>query len=319
MKNAPAVYAFLEGLIDYAGLFPPASLPLETAIRNYESYINSSDSWMLGPFIVPVAKLPELQKYQELFTMQRPLALTVVGRKSRSINECLKQLNEDLDYICTYAANCKHWLSVNVIEVPLPPVIPSQEMLKEISGETSKLGMKVFCEVSLQDSDGWRNQLGKSLDSIAAFNALHNEKIGIKLRTGGTSAEMFPAPQQVAFVLASCSLRKLPIKFTAGLHHPIRMYRGEVKTKMHGFLNVFLAGMFAYHLDLDEGKIEEILLDEHEEHFVVNRDAFFWKDLRLPSEEMKDLRKQYLCSFGSCSFVEPRDEFMELSSRQEVI
>ena len=30
----PSVRAFLAGIIDYAGLFPPAKLPLEKAIRN---------------------------------------------------------------------------------------------------------------------------------------------------------------------------------------------------------------------------------------------------------------------------------------------
>ena len=52
MKTSLSV--FQDRLIDYAGLFPPANLSLEAAINNYRNYINSDDSWMLGPFVLPV-------------------------------------------------------------------------------------------------------------------------------------------------------------------------------------------------------------------------------------------------------------------------
>jgi hypothetical protein len=52
--------AFLGQLIDYAGLFPPAGLPLEEAIANYGRYRTASEAWMLARFIVPVSKLSDL-------------------------------------------------------------------------------------------------------------------------------------------------------------------------------------------------------------------------------------------------------------------
>jgi hypothetical protein len=50
----------LEGAIDYAGLFPPASLPFEEVIRNYAAYRDSADAWALGRLIVPLERLPEV-------------------------------------------------------------------------------------------------------------------------------------------------------------------------------------------------------------------------------------------------------------------
>lgn len=41
--------------VDYAGLFPPAKLDMETAVRNYASYQEGEHSWALGRFIVPVS------------------------------------------------------------------------------------------------------------------------------------------------------------------------------------------------------------------------------------------------------------------------
>src|ERR1700675_2709132 len=54
--------ALLTGLIDYAGLFPPAALSMEEAVDNYDKYLRGSYSWMLGRFIVPVYRLSEFEK-----------------------------------------------------------------------------------------------------------------------------------------------------------------------------------------------------------------------------------------------------------------
>ena len=49
----------LEGIIDYAGLFPPADLDLQTVVKNWASYLQSEDSWMLARLIIPAVQLEE--------------------------------------------------------------------------------------------------------------------------------------------------------------------------------------------------------------------------------------------------------------------
>ena len=49
-----------------------------------------------------------------------------------------------------------HWSNVEAFEIPLPPVVPTQIFLEEISTEAEKLGMKVFCEVTLLSNDDWK-------------------------------------------------------------------------------------------------------------------------------------------------------------------
>jgi hypothetical protein len=44
----PPVRALLEGLIDYAGLFPPAKLDMRPAVENYAAYLAGPDAWALG-------------------------------------------------------------------------------------------------------------------------------------------------------------------------------------------------------------------------------------------------------------------------------
>jgi len=49
-----------SGLIDYAGLFPPAALSMADAVRNYDAYRKGEHAWMLGRFIAPLAKIGEV-------------------------------------------------------------------------------------------------------------------------------------------------------------------------------------------------------------------------------------------------------------------
>jgi hypothetical protein len=57
---ARSAKALLSGLIDYAGLFPPAALSMEEAVRNYARYREGEHAWMLGKFVVPEARAGEV-------------------------------------------------------------------------------------------------------------------------------------------------------------------------------------------------------------------------------------------------------------------
>jgi hypothetical protein len=299
---------FLEKIIDYAGLFPPSALCLDEAINQYASYINSEESWMVGPFVLPVSMIENLPPYADLFLQKKPLTLSIVGRKSETEKEWLEQLKNDMDLVQTYAGQYSQWLKVEVLEIALPPGVPTRKTLEELTLITQPLGLKVFCEVSLHP----QNEFMLTLDTICSFNG----QLGVKLRTGGVKAEMFPSSEQVAYGMIACRDRQLPLKFTAGLHHPIRIYRDEVNTKMHGFINIFLAGMLAYHHQLDADRVTEIISDENQSHFTVSNDYMAYKDLNIPTQEIHKLRKHSLCSFGSCSFDEPKDEFLEFRMQQ---
>src|SRR5882757_4734763 len=58
-----ALRALLSGLIDYAGMFPPAKLSLAEAAKNFLEYMSGRHAWMLGRFVVPAAQLEELRAY----------------------------------------------------------------------------------------------------------------------------------------------------------------------------------------------------------------------------------------------------------------
>ncbi|HEX2121148.1 MAG TPA: hypothetical protein VHL59_05835 [Thermoanaerobaculia bacterium] len=52
----------LERLIDYAGLFPPAALSMQDAVRNYARYREGEHAWALGRFVVPKERAKEVPR-----------------------------------------------------------------------------------------------------------------------------------------------------------------------------------------------------------------------------------------------------------------
>jgi hypothetical protein len=134
---------------------------------------------------------------------------------------------------------------------------------------------------------------------------------GYKLRTGGVTADAFPTSAQIARALVTAATHPLPIKFTAGLHHPIRQFREEVKTKMHGFLNVLGAAALAAEHQWNADQAVTILEDEDPRSFSFIDEFFAWRDWKIDTKRLQ-YRRKFVRSFGSCSFDEPRDDLRTL-------
>ncbi len=124
-------------------------------------------------------------------------------------------------------------------------------------------------------------------------------------------ADAFPFPEQVARAIAAARDAGVPMKATAGLHHPVRHYNGGVQTKMHGFLNVFGAGVLAVTHGLSVEQIQNILEDEDPASFIFDESGFAWKNIHASNEQIARAR-QNVVSFGSCSFDEPREDLQAL-------
>ena len=56
-----AIDTLLAGLFDYAGLYPPASLGMLSAVNNYLEYSRNKQGPALGRFIVNLDRLEEIR------------------------------------------------------------------------------------------------------------------------------------------------------------------------------------------------------------------------------------------------------------------
>lgn len=321
-----SIKAFMREIIDYAGLFPPANLSLDTSLQKYSKYRKHDDSWMLSRYIIPAGRLDELKPYAEtLFAeAEEPFVFSILGKRTETISdykEHLKDIEEALKQFHDDHGDC---VQTDVLEMKLPreAVFASDaDLLTDIYEETaqhfggmSKFPDDVFFE-GIFDKN-WEKEIGVILESLNYYNddltSKNRIKAGFKLRCGGVEASMFPSVEQVAIILNKVREQNLPLKCTAGLHHPIRHYDHSVGTKMHGFLNVFGGAMLGYAHDFSDKQMQSVIKEEDKEHFSFTDTGFRWKDYEVTTEEIEELREVALISFGSCSFDEPREDLRQL-------
>ena len=87
-------------------------------------------------------------------------------------------------------------------------------------------------------------------------------------------------------MVAAVGTHDVPLKFTAGLHHPVRQFHASVDTKMHGFLNVFGAGVLGREEDWDVPQTATMLADEDSSAFRFEDATFVWRDWRISTDDI---------------------------------
>lgn len=286
-----ALRALLSGIVDYAGLFPPAALDMPAAVRHYAEYLGEHDAWMLGRFVVPASRLDE-------FAAARATLPQAPAREWR----VAALIGDVAEVARIHPFNASHGGVARIDTLEARVASPSEaERLAPLAGEFA-----VFAEVPL---DG---------DLSSLIGAIRRAGINAKVRTGGVVAEAIPAPERVVAFMRACLQNGVAFKATAGLHHPLRAeYRltyapGAPTGVMFGYLNVFLAAAFLASGLRDEDAVR--LLEERDPAaFLVSDDEVRWHEHSLTAAQLDDARRRVATSFGSCSFREPVDELRLLS------
>jgi hypothetical protein len=299
---AASLQALLVGSIDYAGMFPPCGLALEPALRNQAQYLRSDDAWMLNAFVLPVAQFDSAKQLLGEFDPSHPLHVSVLGPKTENEAAFLDAVDETEEAIRSLARHNVDLVSVDQLEMWLPRGVqlPVLEEARSIIRD-----LPVF----------WEAPAERAKETIAFLAELNSEldvpTFGFKLRTGGVTPDAFPTSTEIARALVVPATHQVPIKFTAGLHHPIRQFRDEVETKMHGFLNVLGAASLAAEHKWDERQTVAMLEDENPKSFSFDEEFFAWREWKIDLKRLKN-RRQFVTSFGSCSFDEPREDLHSL-------
>ena len=297
--------ALLAQSIDYAGMFPPCSLDLDRALKNQAEYVRSPDAWMLGTFVLPIAQFEAAAPALPQFDHKHPLRISALGPKTESVDAFRTALKETVEAIRKFSAAHADRATVNQLEM-LIPADADLKLLAEARSAIGEMHLNVFWEAPAESAEQVIMLLAKH-DSEK-----HAHPFGYKLRTGGVTADVFPISGQIATALVLAAQHHVRIKFTAGLHHPIRQHRDEVQTKMHGFLNVLGAGVLAAEHSWDEGQTSAMLEDENPKSFSFDDILFAWKEWEIATDRIK-ARRKFVTSFGSCSFDEPREDLKALN------
>lgn len=302
MAAVASLRALVAGSVDYAGLFPPASLPLEPSLRNYCAYLRDADAWMLGTFVLPIAKFEETSAQLSRLDVGRRLPISALGSKAENATEFIGALAVAAETIRNFNARQGGTAAVTQIEMALPAQ-PGVNVT-DATETMANLNLPTFWEAAPDEAERTIAFLAERTQLTSPF--------GFKLRTGGVIASAFPSSIQIARALVAAAKHNVPIKFTAGLHHPVRQFHPSVQTKMHGFLNVLGAGVMAAEHEWDVQKTAAMLEEEDGTTFVFDDETFTWRDWTIPTAQIR-ARRALITSFGSCSFDEPREDLRALS------
>ncbi len=290
-----ALRVLLHEVFDYAGLFPPASLPIERAAGRYEEHSLGPESWIMRRFIAPVGRLTELIPLIQ--------ASEVDDWKITLIGSGLPTLADDLRAVKSFVDATAGRAEVEAYEVRSTLAELESMSLKPL--ENAPIIGK-FVELP------WGTQMIDGIHLLA-----DREIVGVKARMGGQDAAAFPPIEQVAHLLQECVNLDLPFKLTAGLHHPLPYLDAELGVTHHGFLNVILTSLLAEVHDLNRRALEKILHATDPASFWFEGDRLGFQDWDVELEDI-EIHRDLFSGIGSCSIDEPVEGLLALGYLGEV-
>jgi hypothetical protein len=279
----------MTGLIDYAGIFPPASLDLGSAIRNYAAYRKGEYAGFLGRFVVPVDRLNDFERAAATEWWSDTWFLSAIAGAG---------LDSDLNKIDNFNER-KEETGGALIDTLEIKVAHYSEI--EASAKLIPERLQTYFEIPIAD------------DPAALVKAIAAAGARAKVRTGGVTVTAFPSSFELARFIKACAEEDLPFKATAGLHHPLRSlnkltYEPEsAQALMHGFVNVFLAAAFAYN-GMGIAELVELLEESSPQSFLFEDGNLSWRGQMVVRGQLRNARSLFALSFGSCSFEEPIDD-----------
>lgn len=282
-----ALQTLLAHSIDYAGLFPPAELAMDTALDNYARYVNGPSSWALGRFIVPTSRLAELEAGLGRTPGRE------VGRPWRVAALVGTDVAADLRLLEAFNGRTGARATIDTIEVKATSERDIDETVRLVPAS-----FRTYIEIPIEADPG----------SLIA--AIGNRGHRAKVRTGGITRNAFPQTADLLRFLQETVRLHVPFKATAGLHHPLRAaYRLTYAEQspsgiMFGFLNLLLAVAFLQ-AGMEKTEVARVLEEGDPSAFQVDGSGISWRGNRLSSTALSAARRLGMSSFGSCSFTEP--------------
>lgn len=304
----------MTGIVDYAGLFPPAALPMKSAVANWARYMQSDDAWALGRFIVPMSRLTEFESALDGLPLPPP------GQDPWRVSALVgDDVDRDIDRIFEF----------NRIHAPEPPATEASLEAGDDVGTPDLTGGVAIDAVEIKATSGghidrvMKNfpeqiepyfEVGvgpASPDPRSLITAMAGTGARAKIRTGGITPDAFPAAADIAGFIFACNAADVAFKATAGLHHPVRAaypltYEPGCPTGvMYGFMNVFLAAAFVRAARFNERDMIAVLEETNPKAFAFEDGGASWRDKRIDAARLARVRETFAVSFGSCSFEEP--------------
>lgn len=269
----------LDGIIDYAGLFPPARLGMAEAVKSFLRYADGPEAWIVDKFLCPAGRLQELARELDGKGLEG-FPVGVIGVGGADYDAFTTGLEADAKTMTWF----QEYAEILSYEVRLPTGAEIEAVARDLGGFDA---IDVFLELPWSPAQS---------DQIAALAA--TEWLGAKARTGGLDAAAFPSSDALAGFLKDAQDLDVPFKLTAGLHEPLRHFDKEIGAWRHGFLNVLAALAMNETYDFSRGEMAAIL---DAETLELPGGSFAFEGEKAEGEGVREV----FLGFGSCSVEEP--------------
>jgi hypothetical protein len=277
--------AFLEGLLDDAGLFPPESLIVEQMIERHRAAEGSPAAWMLGRVVVGSSKLP-----QYAGSNPGPWPVCVV-------------IDSPLVHDGFAAARDAAAAGVNIVAIEIPiergKGASSVSRLDDLCTQLTGAGLgaaDLYIEIPVVHRDAMADQVA----AIAHGAREHGLDVFAKIRCGGRA---LPAPEMLAGFLCTAARAQVAWKATAGLHQPLA--HDGVNGFEHGFVNLVGGAILAYAGAIAEPELAALLSETAAAAISLGEAGFRWGSHAASPEDIAVARREFVHSFGTCSLDEP--------------
>lgn len=270
----PSVPDTYRAFFDDAATFPPGRAALQDAVRAYLARRHTPLAAAVGPSVLAVA---DLSAAAELVAQIEPdgealpvSAVVPVGGLGEARHT---------------AAEVANHIRVTAVEVKTA----EQEDLAALAEDAGHV-------VAADDVAVWLELAAGQIDADT-LALLGDRALGLKFRTGGLSAELFPTAQTLGEVIVASVRADVPFKLTAGLHGSIRCTAAETGFDHHGFLNI-AAATAAARAGAELAEVAELLRTTDAARLTATTPDGSWR--------------RSFTSFGTCSILEPAESLRQL-------
>lgn len=303
---------FMHKLLDYAGLFPPAKLPLHESLVNYSSYTKHKQNNWLGKFILPIHKINECMEImtkQNVFNNNKnKVEFSIILNSCEKFNDLNGIIKNDLSIIKCMSENLSNDIEIDSIEFYPPKEVYQPDKVALFSTMLDLVNEAFYSEKNIKYKYleiPFSENINEYIDLIAKCNSKNRDKIFIKLRTGGITPAQIPTAYHIAQAIRLCAEQQIPLKATAGLHVPVPNDNPEVGARLHGFFNIFSCLLLCYSKLLSITEMEYIITNYSYSDFSFSSTGLTVGNKFISNEKMSELRNSFIKSFGTCSFLEP--------------
>lgn len=270
---SPAIPDTYRGFFDDAATFPPGRAPLEDAVRAYLERRPTPLDAVVGPMVLPVADLPataellaQIAPEAAPFPVSAVVPIGGLADARRTVAELDARINVTAFELKTAGDD-------------------------DLSAFIKELGRVVADCIGV-----WLELVAEQVDDDS-LTLMRERGVGLKFRTGGLTADLFPSAHTLAEVIRGAARAGVRFKLTAGLHEAIRFTSTETGLDHHGFLNI-AAATAAARTGADTAAVAELLgSTDAAELTSLTRDGAWRRSFN---------------SFGTCSIREPVESLQRL-------